>query len=468
VTPEPKAYQTTGIDFLAPRSAAILGDDAGLGKSMQLIRAADQIGAKRIIIVCPAIGMVSWRQQLAQWQTLSRQVLFATAEAPTGPCVLVVTYDWLSRKQHRIALQARLVMEPADLLVLDEAHYLKTPTARRTLAVYGQRLEGTASLDGIAGYASRVWIASATLHPNNASELYTHIKALFPDVLVELFGKQVNQYQFRDRFCHTRDTPFGVKILGNNRANVPALKAALTPHMLVRKKADVLPEIGPLQCLELPLEVGDKTALDADVIDQRLRTAAQAIGLNISDDDDDDDAFLALLANMAPEAASERQKVGLAKVAPTVAWIKDRLDNDPGKKLVVFAHHREVIGQLMAELDGYSPVKIDGGTPLADKVTAADRFQTDPDCRVLVGQIVAAGTSITLTAADEAVLIEPDWTPVTNYQAISRLHRLGQKSTVTAWFATLAGTHDQRVGRALRRKAADSAQLFGELPGGFI
>lgn len=464
--PKPHTYQEDGIAFLQRHSTAILGDDAGLGKSMQMILAANKLHHKRILILCPAIGRVSWKLQFGTWDQQKRPVYFYPDETkgvlPPGPVALVVTLDWLSRPEKakeltRLLSASLAASQPFDAAFIDEIHYLKTPSANRTKAVYGSRLDFKNSvLHGV----KNIWGASATLTPNHAGELYTHMRALMPDVLAALFGgKLPTKAQFEDRFCLIRHTNFGKKVEGNNRDTIPQLRDAIHPRLLIRRKADVLKDLPPIECVPLPFEVADKDlrALAVDAFFSDVPTTPAT-----------DDDLLALLGSALadPAVASRRRALGLVKVAPALDWVDDFL-TAPGKKLVIFAHHREVIDQLTEGLAKHNPVAIHGGTPQRQKELAVTRFQTEDRHRVFIGQTHAAGTSITLTAASDVLLLEPDWTPANNYQAISRCHRIGQNSGVIARFAYAHGTIDERIANLLRRRAADQEQLFGAAPQGF-
>jgi SWI/SNF-related matrix-associated actin-dependent regulator 1 of chromatin subfamily A len=122
-----------------------------------------------------------------------------------------------------------------------------------------------------------------------------------------------------------------------------------------------------------------------------------------------------------------------------------------------------VIDTLMSALQQFQPVKIDGRTNQSQREAAVEAFQTDPNCRVFVGQLQAASTAITLTAASNVLFAEADWTPAINAQAAARAHRIGQPSAVTARFVMLDGTSDALVMKALARKAADISALTEQL-----
>lgn len=460
-----KPYQIEGSAFLASRRAAVLGDDAGLGKSMQIIRAADFLPAARVLVICPAIGRVSWRSEFPKWQNIPRHVLFlpnGTNKIPTGPVAVIVTYDYLSRKGNagKVFEAMRKSGEPFDLLVLDEAQALKEMASNRTKVVYGKTM-----LEQIP----TVWVASATLRPNNASELYTHIRALFPEVFVELFGRSsVGYHDFRDRFCETINTPFGVQIKGDNKKTVTALYRALTPHVLMRKKKDVLKDLKPIEYFDLPFEIAPTPpGSDGAQVDEALNNTIETVLASGMSADDADDVLIKAFRNLNTEehVASRRRELGLAKVAPALEWIKAFLDADPTRKLIVFAYHTDVIAALVKDLEAtFIPtVQITGATPADHRALAVELFQMDPKFRVFVGQTQAAGTSITLTAADTVLLVEPDYVPSNNYQAISRAHRIGQHNSVQAYFAYADDTVDRRIAQIIRRKTQECEVFDREL-----
>jgi SWI/SNF-related matrix-associated actin-dependent regulator of chromatin subfamily A-like protein 1 len=480
---QPKDYQRTGIDFLKSRRRALLGDDAGLGKSMQMIRAADELGIQQIVIACPAIGRVSWVDQLQKWQTIPRPVHVYDSKTKLAnvfrpgnePAVLIVSYDMLASETHagKIARALDNTQEPLfqyhdRLLILDEAHALKSDTAQRTKRIYGNlRLHARHTQENRAvGLHSRfeyVWAASATFTPNHAGEWYPHIQRLFPDVL-ETIGLTYSTHpqRFEDFVCRVRATNWGRQITGNNDANTLKLMDALRPHYLARKKAEVLKELDPMHCVELPLGLSVTQAVHP-VFDSRQMVeainAAEALGL------DPLDVFNTVRTGAHFMAA--RRELGVAKAEAAWPWIKAFLEDNPGKKLVVFAHHRDVIEQLHAALaaNQISFVSVTGDTGPSTRFIAVNHFQHDTGTRVFVGQIKACSTSITLTAASDVLILEPDFTPAINYQAISRCHRIGQTGLVTAYFAVADREIDRRIVSILRRKTADLATMYGETPG---
>jgi SWI/SNF-related matrix-associated actin-dependent regulator 1 of chromatin subfamily A len=163
------------------------------------------------------------------------------------------------------------------------------------------------------------------------------------------------------------------------------------------------------------------------------------------------------LREIAPHVATLRRLTGIAKVAPVVEWVKDWLDAGGGK-IVLFAHHREVIEGLQAGFPWH--VSISGQTPAGSRQHIVDTFNEDPYATVFIGQIQAAGVGINLTAASDVLFVESSWVPAENSQAAMRVHRIGQKNACLIRFATLAGSIDEHIQKAVQRKTRDIAALF--------
>jgi SWI/SNF-related matrix-associated actin-dependent regulator 1 of chromatin subfamily A len=155
-----------------------------------------------------------------------------------------------------------------------------------------------------------------------------------------------------------------------------------------------------------------------------------------------------------------RRLTGIAKAKATADLVRHELVCGALEKVVVFAHHSEVLRTLASALARFGVVTVDGGTSPSRRQTAIDRFQIDPATRVFLGQITAASTAITLTAASHVVFAEASWVPGDNLQAAKRCHRIGQTRPVLARFISLAGSLDEAITEVLRRKTRLLAQLI--------
>jgi SNF2 family DNA or RNA helicase len=264
------------------------------------------------------------------------------------------------------------------------------------------------------------------------------------------------QTDFEDRYTRYRDTVYGRQVSGSK--NQDQLRATLASVVLRRRKDDVLPELPPLQIQDI--------ALDPPAPGQRLNRQAQALArrlvwsLGALTPDGGDKQLLKTLQTPDGELATLRRELGELKVPGTIRWVQERLQST--EKILLFAWHLSVIEHLRRGLAEFDPVIITGDTSPVGRANAVELFQRRAGVRVFIGQVKAAGTAITLTAASEVAIVEPSWVPGDNVQAICRAHRLGQRDSVLASFLYLPGTLDQRIMTAFRRKASEIAELQGD------
>lgn len=467
----PFPYQELCIDWLADRAVAILAADMGLGKTGIAIRAADKVGARRILVVCPAVAITNWQREFVLWQRFDRSLggVYRGIDRPDSD-VVVVNYDKLSR-----GTVADLVDRDWDLVVFDEGHALKSSNAKRVKVAYGNLYTADRSRQGgIVGRAKRTWVLTATPVPNHAGELWTHLRALVPHLLpLAPSGRPLNYNQFIERYCLVAQTPFGMKVLGNRKTALPELRGLLNGFMLRLKKADVLPDLPPLRFVTTVVEAQDidpelrKLERHPEILDltATLQAALAAAELaerkgRLSRDEAGD--LLAKLDSRPGHTATLRRLTGILKLAPALELLGAELADGALDKVIVFAVHREVVERLRLGLDGFGAVMVHGGTPHKSRQDAIDRFQADPGTRVFVGQVQACGTAINLTAADNVVFVESSWVPADNAQAASRAHRIGTTRPVLARFLALAHSVDELVQEALTRKARAISQILGE------
>lgn len=413
-------YQKVGADFLCDHPAAFLADEQGLGKTLQVIAACDKLGLTKVVVVCPAIAKINWRREFEKWGKIERTVL-------------VYSYDKVTQSKETRNEIAKL--EP-DVLVIDEAHYLKNRTAKRTKYLYGQFCRG----DGLVRFADRVWLLSGTPIPNNVSDFWTHLKAIWKYPL--------NFTDFTMYFCKTWSGQFGLQVLGNKTERMAEFKTVLKSIMLRRKSDVVLKDLPPIWWQDTPIEIDNWS--DAKHIDDPRE--AEAVELILANSLTNQD-LSSQIESIAPHIASLRRLTGAAKAAPIATQIASELADDAYDKIVIFAYHTDAIQTLYDKLKDYHPVVVAGGMSQADRQASIDALQNDPKVRVFIGQITACSTAITLTAANQVAFVEMDWVPATNAQAAKRCHRIGQTKPVIVRTFGLVNSVDEIVSRTLAKKA---------------
>lgn len=413
-------YQKTGTDFLADNPAAFLADEQGLGKTIQVIAACDKLGLKKVVVICPAIAKINWRREFDKWSSVEREIK-------------VFSYDKMTQSKE---VRNEIAKFEPDVLVLDEAHYLKNRQAKRTRYIYGQFCRG----DGLVRFADRVWLLSGTPIPNDVSDFWTHLKAIWQYPL--------NFTDYTLYFCKTWRGQFGLKVLGNKAERMGEFKTILSSIMLRRKSENVLTELPPLWWQDAVIEVDGWDDMK-HIENEQEREAVELILQSAVTQDDVSNK----LDDIAPHMASLRRLTALAKAKPVAAQLAGELKDNAYDKVVVFAYHRAALEALREGLAEFNPAYIVGGMKASERQEEIDRFQDDKECRVFIGQITACSTAITLTAANQVVFAEMDWVPAVNAQASKRSHRIGQSKPVIVRSFALANSVDEIVARTLGRKA---------------
>ena len=450
-------FQKEGSDLLAKSRRAMLVWDPGTGKTPTAVQAAVKAGASRVLVFCPPIATSVWRAHFEDWSRfLSIQAFDATANARPwgfmqGAGVRIVAY---SRLREAGAVIKAAAKQPWDVVILDECHYLKNPNALRTRGVYGPKID-------LAGtpleHAKHIWALSGTPILNHAAEFWTHLHALAPDTIILSQLGPMGEGTFTDRFCHTQQTLYGVRILGSR--NSGELAERIKPFANRKRMKDVLPEMPELRIVEHPLPAD--TALAGRL---RAEFAATLADTDFDVDVFDDDELLAAVQSRLVGFSTIRRLIGKAKVEGVAALANDFLEDNEEAKLIVFAHHQEVIHALADTLKLWSPRVITGATLFRVRENHIKEFQNDPKVRLIILAIEAAGEVITLHAAHNVIIAEPSPVPAKNLQAIARAHRKGQKHPVLARFVLLPGTLDARLMSIVARKTREIAQIVDGAP----
>src|SRR3990167_147500 len=425
-------YQKTGAAFLAGKKLALLADQMGLGKTAQVITAAMAIKAKSVLVFCPAIARFVWLRELQKFAFDGAfpgfKILTSRVDEPLHEGVTICSYDLADMEKYHV-----------DLLVLDESHYVKSKDAKRTRIILGK--------SGWIHHADRAWALSGTPAPNHAAELWP---------LLVCFGATKLSFDaFVREYCRFIETTWGIRIVGTRTEKTPELKKLLSKIMLRRTKKEVLPDLPPTLYGETAVPPGE---IDVDAEILKKADEEQELLKKILDQGGD---VAMALEGMAQSISTLRRIAGLRKVKPVAAMIKEELELGLYDKIVVFGIHKDVVKGLWQELYEFNPAIVYGETTPEERIREVERFQDDPDCKVFIGNIQAAGTAITLTAASNVIFAEMDWVPGNNVQAASRCHRIGQKSgCVNIRFVSLTDSVDFRVTEVVTQKTRELSELF--------
>ena len=391
-----RGYQAFGAKFALLQRHSMLGDEMGLGKTIEALAAMCHLqtqGASHFIVVCPASVLVNWLHEVERHSDLAalrlhgadRDSNFKAWSRRGG--VGVTTFQslqWLDGRDLDVA--------PA-LLVVDEAHYIKNPAARRTVLV-----------QEFMRYAERTLFLTGTPMENRVDEFRTLIHHLQPTV-----ARNVSAL--------------------DGLAGAAAFRSAVAPVYLRRNQTDVLQELPPRIETEEWVELASE--------DLAAYRDAVAEG-----------NFMAMRqAAYAPGTAA-----GAAKIARLVDLVEEATSND--RKLVIFSFFRGVLSAIADVLGDVAMGPLTGSVPPTKRQKLVDDFTSARRACALVSQIEAGGVGLNIQAASVVILAEPQWKPSAEEQAIARCHRMGQTRPVDVHRLLAEDSVDQRMLEILATKSA--------------
>lgn len=434
-------YQAQAADIMAGRTRFGLHDEMGIGKTATTIGAINRTWSQRGIIVCPGMLRQNWIREFRKFSEYDLRVVSGknihdyVAWQRGHFDVLVTSYELATKWTKEFKKHGEYI----DFVAFDEAHYLKNHNANRTRGLLGLEASGTDSLVEHAEYA---WHVTGTPMANDPLDVYTFLR----------FAEAIDfpPDEFVKYFFEKKLTSFGARhtVKPGMRDTLAAL---IYNNAIRRTHTDVGLELPPIFLKEQLID-GDTSELMRLVseypgLEDIIVYAIEAGDLSLID---------------APYIATLRRLIGKAKVMPYAKSLKADLDAGAGKR-VVFCIHTEPLLYLQKYLQkyGYDVVVAYGAMNDRARNEAVDRFMNDPNCLVFVGNIKVAGVGLTLTASTEIDMLESDWTPAGNAQALKRVHRIGQTQRVEGRFITLSDSIDEVVNKVVSGKTAAIAEIEG-------
>jgi SWI/SNF-related matrix-associated actin-dependent regulator 1 of chromatin subfamily A len=452
-------FQRAGIDYMVKRNNTLLADDMGLGKTIQaigLINVDDTI--QTVLVICPKTLKLNWQREFERWLVRKRKI----GQADTKICplpehgydIVIVHYDAIGK------INRQLSSVKWDLMIVDEAHYIKNRKTVRYKSILGDIDSGYVRIE-----AKRRVFATGTPICNYPSELWPLISVVDP----QRWNDETFWY-YHKRYCDVSNNGYGMNFKGaasEERLNELQIKLRET-CMIRRLKSEVLTELPPKvrQVVELEYDEDDENVIRAlaqegqyyDRVNDREGQEELAARVELAKASDNDDEYRAAIERLSSqnkyafeEMARIRHDTAVAKIPYAIEYVKGMLETV--NKIVVFCHHRDV-GDAFAKSWPLESVSIHGDVTPEDRQIAVDRFQDDPLIKLAIVSIKAGGVGITLTAASNEVFAELDWVPGNVTQAEDRCHRIGQSDVVNVYHLVLADSIDVKMARTIIEKQA--------------
>lgn len=401
-----KPYQEEGVAFLLSAGRShYLADDPGLGKTVQVAAALYKLACPPVVVICPANVVYGWYSHLKHVGYEPHIEGVTKGKAKTA---IIVSYSRYIQNKFRDKYKA-FFKDFQPYAVLDEAHYLKSPTASRTRKILGPHT--------LLIHATKIWLLSGTPITNRPIDLYCPLKAFRPDLISDTPTYQA----FGIRYCAGYRDGFGWNFKG--LSNAEDLKSKIDGWILRRELREVETQLPPVVLKTTYLDFPEFSPDTEHVSEERAQLAA-------------------------------------AKGEAIAAYIRDTISSD---KVVVFCYHTELIEYLRDQLKDYLPSVLYGKTPATKRRDVVDKFVSDENCQLFIGQIQAAGVGVDglQHASNRIIYAEPDWSPAVFTQSLGRLRRIGQqKGTIFADVILASSTIDEGVFSSNIRKQNIINQLI--------
>jgi len=404
------AHQHVGIRFIIENKQCLLCDDMGVGKTIQVIGAMNEIKPKRTLIVCPASLQHNWARELAKWSTQQKLVTVVgparRAKVTPFTDITITTYGRSANTWMDMYRDTKW-----DLLVFDEAQKIKNSDTLASKCFM--------PLD----VPRRVYVTGTPIL-NRPIELHNIVNRID----YEFWGDRVS---YGMRYCGAYYQQQWHYPGATNKAELQF--HLRSRHMLRRTKAQVLPSLPPKR----------REVIELTDTYRNVDRDSQSFYAELREDPFQDEwATFERLSHLRHMSAQAKMPLALKHIH----LVLESVD-----KVVIFAYHRDILDGLSDALQKYNPAQIDGST--TKRHAQVDKFESGENgCRVFIGQITAAGTGLTLASACHVIFVELDWVPGNLTQAEDRCHRIGQINPVTVQHLVRRDSIDSRMLKSIVKK----------------
>lgn len=432
-----RSYQLFGVKYILHQRYVLLGDEMGLGKTVQAIAAMTHVAADRelhhFLVVCPASVIVNWEREIQKFSSIKTYVLHGQSLMASferwidDGGAAVTNYESMGKIVDQIDEHMKLSM-----LVIDEAHYIKNPDAKRT--AYIRRLDNE---------SERILLMTGTPLENRVQEMCSLLEFVRPDMTEEIRS-----------LAHLH--------------NLPEFKEKLSPVYLRRIREQVLSELPPIEERQ---EWCTMTGADEGAY---IETVMQQSFINMR-----------RVSFLQEDMSSSTKMNRLLELCSEAA--------DEGRRVVVYSYFRETVEKVKSTLGSMCAGVITGDTKVELRQGIIDSFSTgvvlqagesmqyneapklneakkscetmkseDRNGKVLVCQIQAGGVGLNIQAASIVIFCEPQIKPSLTWQALSRVYRMGQVRNVLVYHLLCPGTVDEKMNHLFKEKKLEFDSFASE------
>ena len=433
---EPYEYQKEGILFGLERRRLLIGDEPGLGKTLQSIGIVDIAAAYPCLVICPSSLKINWQREFEKF-TDKKALVLDNASRISWPYFLgmgmfhvaIVNYEslkkffvWDIKGGKTFTLKDVVFNRDINVfrsVIMDESHRLKDPTAQQTMFTRGI----------VEGKEWRI-LLSGTPVVNHAQDLVSQLA---------IMGRLLSDFGGRGKFLAQ---------YGDNE-NLSELSDKLYDTCMIRReKAKVLTELPDKQRTDLYVEISNRKEYD-------LAAADLAAYLREYTECTDREIRRKMRMEALVKFMTLRSLASKGKVKQATDFIKNFLAN--GKPLIVFCSLKDIVKALQKQFP--DSVRVTGDDNTAEKQAAVDAFQSG-EAQLIICSIKAAGVGLTLTASSNVAFVEFPWTYADCCQCEDRAHRIGQKNNVNCYYLIGRSTIDPVLYNIIHKKRSIANQIM--------
>jgi len=424
----PLTHQKEAVQKLVENKKFILADDMGLGKTTSTIIAALEAGAKKILIICPATLKINWKREIENYS--DRPIFIAEGKQfSTEHDFVIINYDIIKNfHDPKKKDESQILTSNFDLVIIDEAHYIKNAQAQRTKLI-----------NDIVKKVDRLWLLTGTPMTSRPID-YFNLLSLIDSPVAK------NWMAYVIRYCQGYQFKVGPRKVWNvmGASNLEELRDRTVGLTLRRLKEDVLdlPDkiITPVY---LRLKSNEYEEVMGEYYNWYEKNPEESKSLTVQ--------FTKL--------TKVRQIIADEKIAQTIELAENIIEQ--GKKVIIFCNFTNSLNKI-CEHFGKTAVKVDGSMSKPERQNSVDGFQENEKIRVFVGNIKAAGVGLTLTAGEAVIMNDLSFLPSDHAQAEDRAYRYGQKNNVLVYYPIFENTIEGVIYDILANKKQVISTVLGD------
>jgi len=424
----PLEHQKEAVQKLVENKKFILADDMGLGKTTSTIIAALETGAKKVLIICPATLKINWKREIENYS--DKSIFISEGKGfSTEHDFVIINYDIIKNfHDTKKKDESQIIAANFDLVVVDEAHYIKNPTAQRTKLI-----------NDIAKRVDRLWLLTGTPMTSRPMDYFNLLNLIESPVAK-------NWMAYAIRYCSGYQFNVGGRKVWNvtGSSNLEELRDRTVGLVLRRLKENVL---------DLPEKIITPVYL-------RLKSKAyeEVMGEYYDWYDKNPEESKSLTVQFT-KLTKVRQIIADEKINETIELAENIIEQD--KKVIIFCNFTDSLNKICQHF-GKAAVKVDGSMSKPERQHSVDSFQENEKVKVFVGNIKAAGVGLTLTSGDVVIFNDLSFVPADHSQAEDRAYRIGQKNSVSVLYPIFENTIEGIIYDMLDRKKKIISTVLGD------